>query len=226
MIQCFKLFQPDTVWHNTQGHAWSKVIGQKILHIPCSSRNILLRGLLRKHIKCKLHSLQVDSGEGGRQSKMAANSKSHAISQMAYSEADGNLSAVWETAYSVKRLKCNIILILRIVFNHQHTSSHLIYNYLTIFPFYQNPGSICKTIGFCQSRMDIPDMTEILSEVAIKMIVVSAFNYSINLVQVLQVYLWESFMSSKTVCDVIASSVARFEWMYCSTNLEVTSFHY
>ncbi len=37
-----------------------------------------------------LHYLKVDSGNGGRQSKMAANPKSHAVSQTALSGLDGN----------------------------------------------------------------------------------------------------------------------------------------
>ncbi len=48
------VFWPFLVWYNTQGHGWSKVIvrskilGQKILHIPWS-RSIWLLGMLRKH---------------------------------------------------------------------------------------------------------------------------------------------------------------------------------
>ncbi len=36
--------------------------------------------------------------------KMAASSKSQAISQMAYTRADGNFYAIWEMAYSMKGL--------------------------------------------------------------------------------------------------------------------------
>ena len=38
-------------------------------------------------------------GEGGRQSKIAANSKSHAVSHTAYVRANANFHAIWETGY-------------------------------------------------------------------------------------------------------------------------------
>ncbi len=65
---------------------------------------ISLHDMLRKHIKTQLHFPQVDSGEGGRQSKMVANSRSYAVSLTAYAGANGNLYAVWEMACSVKGL--------------------------------------------------------------------------------------------------------------------------
>ncbi len=52
-----------------------------------------------------LDYLQVDSGEGRRQTKMAANSKSHAVFQMAYTGANGNLYTIWEMACGMKGLK-------------------------------------------------------------------------------------------------------------------------
>ncbi len=50
----------------------------------------------------QLHCLEVDSGEGGRPSKMAENSKSCAVSQTAYAGPNGNLYTVWETAFGLK----------------------------------------------------------------------------------------------------------------------------
>ena len=54
-----------------------------------------------------LHYLQVDSDENRRQSKTAANSNFHAVSQTAHTRADGNFHIVM--AYDMKGLsmKCN-----------------------------------------------------------------------------------------------------------------------
>ncbi len=66
----------------------SKVRGQKILHILCSaSVIILLHGITH------LHYVKVDSDKGGRQSKMVANSKSHAVFQTAEPMVN---YAIWE----------------------------------------------------------------------------------------------------------------------------------
>ncbi len=53
-----------------KGHG-SKVIGQKISHIPCN-RSVLVHGMQRQLSNIAIALPQVDSGEGGRQSKMAA----------------------------------------------------------------------------------------------------------------------------------------------------------
>ena len=45
-----------------------------------------------------LHYVEVDSDEDKRQSKMAANSKSHAVSQTSYARADGNFHILWNMA--------------------------------------------------------------------------------------------------------------------------------
>ncbi len=45
--------------------------------------------------------------EGRRQSKMAANSKSHAVSQTAYARVNSYLYTVWETACGMKGLRQN-----------------------------------------------------------------------------------------------------------------------
>ena len=50
----------------------------------------------------QLHCLEVDSGEGGRPSQMAENSKTCAVSQTAYARPNGNRHTVWETACGVK----------------------------------------------------------------------------------------------------------------------------
>ncbi len=48
---------------------------------------------------------------------MLANSKPHAISQTAYTGADGNLYVIWETAYSVKGLKVHFVIHSLILFS-------------------------------------------------------------------------------------------------------------
>ena len=89
-------FQSDTLPKVTSSHILRpKVIGQAILHIPFS-RSIILHCSLRKHSKCNYTTFQVDLDEVRRQSKMAANLKSHAVSQTTYTRADANFHAVWD----------------------------------------------------------------------------------------------------------------------------------
>ncbi len=95
--------QPDKVTKSdtNHGHPWlvknhrSNVISQKILHIPCS-RTIFTLQYGQKAYRTYT-AFKVDSGYTGRRSKTAANSKSHAVSFMTHTKANGNFHAVLET---------------------------------------------------------------------------------------------------------------------------------
>ncbi len=66
-----------------------------------------------------LHYTQADSDEGGRQSKMAANSKSHAISQTAYAGVDNNFHKKFYVVYcsfhSLTYLNASVLSILSFI---------------------------------------------------------------------------------------------------------------
>ncbi len=81
----------------------SEVIVQSILHTPFSWSS-LLHGMHIKHSKHTYTTFEVDSDEDRRQSKMAANSNyhavsqtTHAVSQTAWAGTNGSFHAIWET---------------------------------------------------------------------------------------------------------------------------------
>ena len=62
-------------------------------------------GMLRKYTLHTYTTFQVNSDESGRQSKMAANSKSNVVSQTAYARLNGNFYAICEMPHGVKVMK-------------------------------------------------------------------------------------------------------------------------